>query len=347
MAKAPTPTEAKQLFTIGEVAQQAGLSIETLRRMDRKGEFKPSATTPGRQRRYTSEDVGRLFDIRRERKRDSGRRCLTISFVNVKGGVGKSTLTITLAGALAQRGYRVLVVDADPQANATQGLGLDPEKTTPTMARVLLPEGDRDRLPLSDVVRPLPDLHPRLFIAPAHIDLALVEGRLHTLPVQREIVLDEALDGVRADFDYIFVDSPPTISNILINVMVASDGIIVPVDATYSLSGVAALNQTRALCAKVNRHPVLLLGAVLNKQVMNTTMHSVVLAQTQMTFGPERVFKTILPFRTEIEKATHRGEPVIFSSDPAASPYSQLADEIVQVASSLLSQRPAAADGHD
>ena len=154
MAKTLVKNNAGPLYTIGEVAQQGGLSIETLRRMDKKGEFKPSATTPGGQRRYTPEDVGRLFDIRRERKPGGQRRCLTISFVNVKGGVGKSTLAITLAGALAQRGYRVLVIDADPQANATQGLGLDPEKTTPTMARVLLPEGDRDRLPLADVVRP-------------------------------------------------------------------------------------------------------------------------------------------------------------------------------------------------
>jgi len=344
VAKTLIKNDAKLLYTISEVAQQAGLSIETLRRMDRKGEFKPSATTPGGQRRYTSEDIGRLFDIRRERKRDVSRRCLTISFVNVKGGVGKSTLAITLAGALAQRGYRVLVIDADPQANATQGLGLDPERTTPTMARALLPEGDRDRLPLADVVQPLPNLHPRLFLAPSHIDLALVEGRLHGLQVQREIVLDEALDTVRADYDLIFVDSPPTISNLLINVMVASDGVIVPIDATYALSGVSALNQTRALCAKVNRHPVLLLGAVLNKQVMNTTMHNVVLAQTEMTFGAERVFKAMLPYRTEIEKATHRGEPVVFSSDPAAAPYVELADEIMKVATERLGAR-ATADG--
>ena len=155
-------------------------------------------------------------------------------------------------------------------------------------------------------------------------------------------MLDEALDTVRADYDLIFVNSPPTISNLLINVMVASDGVIVPIDATYSLSGVAALNQTRALCAKVNRHPVLLLGAVLNKQVMSTTMHGVVLAQTEMTFGAERVFRTMLPYRTEIEKATHRGEPVVFSSDPAGAPYVELADEIMKAAAERLGSRTAA-----
>lgn len=325
MSRRAVSPSGEKLYTIGEVSEQLGLHVDALRRMDRRGEFKPSAMTPGGQRRYSPDDVVKLRDLQRLKGDD--RSCVTLSFVNIKGGVGKSTLTITIASALALKGFRVLVVDLDPQANATLGMGLHPIQLPATMAQVLAPEGQR--LPISDVIQQS-DHHPRLFIAPSHLDLATTEARMYSAQVRREVQLDKALDEVRAGYDYILVDSPPTISNLLMNVMTASDGVIVPVDASYSLSGVGALQEARIGCAEVGRHRVEMLGAVLNKQVQTAQMHGEVLRATREIFG-DRLFRSIIPLRQEVEKAGHQGIPVVFLGGQWGDPYLQLADEIRKV----------------
>jgi chromosome partitioning protein len=308
------------------MAEQVGLSADTIRRMDKRGEFKPSHATPGGQRRYTEDDVMRFLETRR--RAAGGGRCRAISFINVKGGVGKTTLCITLAGALAQKGYHILVVDVDPQANATQGLGLDPYDLPQTMARVMLPEGERDKIAITDVIRPLPDLHPHLFLAPGHLDLARADQLLTLHRVQRELVLDEALRGVVNEYDFIFIDSPPTLSNLLSNAMCASDGIIIPIDAQYALRGVEMLDQERRICDKVSPHAVTLLGAVLNKQMLATNLHTSVRRETQLLFDGN-VFETIIPYRTEIEKSPGY-RPVVFGASPVAGPYYDLAAELLR-----------------
>ena len=336
---------AAVLYTSQQMAEQVGLSVDTIRRMDKRGEFKPSHATPGGQRRYTEDDVMRFLETRR--RATGGSRCRAISFINVKGGVGKTTLCITLAGALAQKGYHVLVVDVDPQANATQGLGLDPYDLPKTMAQVMLPEGERDKIAITDVIRPLPDLHPHLFLAPGHLDLARADQLLTLHRVQRELVLDEALRGVLGEYDFIFIDSPPTLSNLLSNAMCASDSIIIPIDAQYALRGVEMLDQERRICDKVSPHAVTLLGAVLNKQMLATNLHTSVRRETQLLFDGN-VFETIIPYRTEIEKSPGY-RPVVFGASPVAGPYYDLAAELLRrlsAASEPVSSRAAAeADG--
>jgi len=318
---------ADVLYTSQQMAERVGVSVDTIRRMDKRGEFRPSHTTPGGQRRYTDDDLTRFLEMRRRRESGGG-RSRAISFINVKGGVGKTTLCITLAGALAQKGYHVLVVDVDPQANATQGLGLDPYDVPRTMAEVMLPDGERDKIPVADVVRPLPDLHPHLSLAPGHLDLARVDQLLTLHRVQRELVLDEALRPVIGDYDFIFIDSPPTLSNLLSNAMCASDGIIIPIDAQYALRGVEMLDQERRICDKVSPHAVTLLGAVLNKQVVTTNLHTSVRRETHLLFDGN-VFETIIPYRTEVEKSPGY-RPVVFSGSPVAQPYFDLASELLR-----------------
>lgn len=324
--RAPGPP-GETLYTSQEVAAHVGLSVDTIRRMDKRQEFCPSHMTPGGQRRYTEDDLTRLLQMRR-RQKTGGSRCRAISFINVKGGVGKTTLCITLAGALAQKGYHVLVVDVDPQANATQGLGLDPYDVPRTMAHVMLPEGERDKIPIREIVQPLPDLHPHLFLAPGHLDLARVDQLLTLHRVQRELVLDEALRDVYEEYDFIFIDSPPTLSNLLSNAMCASDGIIIPIDAQYALRGVEMLDQERRICDKVSPHAVSLLGAVLNKQVTNTNLHTSVRRETDLLFDGN-VFETIIPYRTEVEKSPGY-RPVVFSGGAVAAPYHALATELLR-----------------
>lgn len=328
MGKRATPDRPTEiLYTSQQTAERVGLSVDTIRRMDKRGEFLPSHTTPGGQRRYTEDDLTRFIEMRRRRESGSG-RCRSISFINVKGGVGKTTLCITLAGALAQKGYHVLVVDVDPQANATQGLGLDPYDVPRNMADVMLPEGDRDKIPISEIIQPLPNLHPHLFLAPGHLDLARVDQLLTLHRVQRELVLDEALRAIINDYDFIFIDSPPTLSNLLSNAMCASDGIIIPIDAQYALRGVEMLDQERRICDKVSPHAVTLLGAVLNKQVVTTNLHTSVRRETQMLFDGN-VFDTIIPYRTEVEKSPGY-RPVVFGATPAAIPFFDLAAELLR-----------------
>lgn len=328
---------ADTLYSSQQLAERVGLSVDTIRRMDKRGEFSPSHTTPGGQRRYTEDDLTRFLEMRRRRETGGG-RCRAISFINVKGGVGKTTLCITLAGAIAQKGYHVLVVDVDPQANATQGLGLDPYDVPRTMAQVMLPDGERDKIAISDVIQPLPDLHPHIFLAPGHLDLARVDQLLTLHRVQRELVLDEALRSVASDYDFIFIDSPPTLSNLLSNAMCASDGIIIPIDAQYALRGVEMLDQERRICDKVSPHAVTLLGAVLNKQVVTTNLHTSVKRETQMLFDGN-VFETIIPYRTEVEKSPGY-RPVVFSGSPVAEPYFNLASELLRRLASIAEPIP-------
>lgn len=318
---------SEALYTSQEIAERVGVSVDTVRRMDKRGEFRPSHVTPGGQRRYTDDDLTRFLEMRRRRQTGAG-RCRAISFINVKGGVGKTTLCITLAGALAQKGYHVLVVDVDPQANATQGLGLDPYDVPRTMAQVMLPDGDREKIPLAEVIQPLPDLHPHLFLAPGHLDLARVDQLLTLHRVQRELVLDEALRAVTDEYDFVFIDSPPTLSNLLSNAMCASDGIIIPIDAQYALRGVEMLDQERRICDKVSPHAVTLLGAVLNKQVTSTNLHTSVRRETHLLFDGN-VFETVIPYRTEVEKSPGY-RPVVFSGGPVAEPYFALATELLR-----------------
>src|SRR6202166_5136394 len=163
---------------------------------------------------------------------------------NQKGGVGKTTTTISLGAALAERDNRVLIVDLDPQGNATTGLGVDGRQFERSVYDVLLND-----IPMVDIVEPTGVNN--LFVAPATLDLAGVEQEL-TAVISRELRLKKAIGSVEEDFDYVFIDCPPSLRLITINAFAAATDIMVPVQTEfYALEG---LTQLRAIIDLVQKN---------------------------------------------------------------------------------------------
>lgn len=309
-------------FSVTQAANILGVAPETLRRMDRRGDASPSKLGGGKRRIYTSDDMNRLRELLSGRRRKS---CTTIALVNQKGGVGKTTISINLGGALAIQGYRVLIVDFDPQANSSFGLGIAWNDIESSIADVMGYEMAGPTRVMSEVIRTI-DHHPNLFLAPSHLNLAAAEMTLHNA-LGREMKLDKALDSIRDSYDYILIDAPPSLGLLSINALVASDAILIPIDGAFSLEGVRQLLSTRKGCAELSRHPIHVLGGVLNRQRLATANAMAILDMASQIFG-KRMFQTIIPERTAVDGSTAMGAPVVFSGLPEADPYFDLAEEV-------------------
>ena len=312
-----------ETYTVTQAADVLGISPETLRRMERRGDVIPSKRA-GNRRIYTQDDITRLREMLGGKKRKS---TTTIALVNQKGGVGKTTITINLAGALAMSGYRVLIVDFDPQANCSFGLDVLWNDVDSSIADVMGYEATGPSRGIADVVRAV-SYHPNLMLAPSHLNLAAAEMMLHNA-LGREMKLDKALDLVRHEYDYVFIDSPPSLGLLSINAMVAADAILIPIDGAFSLEGVRQLLNTRKGCAELSRHPIHVLGGVLNRQRLMTANASAIIEMATSIFG-RRMFQTIIPERTAVDGSTAARHPVVFSGLPEAEHYYALAEEVVR-----------------
>jgi chromosome partitioning protein len=246
---------------------------------------------------------------------------LVVAFANQKGGVGKSTTTINLAAALAVLGERVLIVDADPQSNATSGLGIDRRNVHGSVYEVMLGEADLD-----DVI--LPTTFAGLSIAPSSINLAAVEIEL-VARLSRERQLALALERSRAAVDIVFIDCPPSLGLITVNALTAADEIIIPIQAEYyALEGLSQLLRSiEAIQANLN--PKLEIeGAVVTMFDKRTTLAADVTAQVRQHFG-DTAYQTVIPRAVRLAEAPSFGEP-IEAFDPTsagAAAYRSLAEE--------------------
>ncbi len=261
-------------------------------------------------------------------------RCRIMTIANQKGGVGKTTSAVNLAASLAQHGSRVLVIDLDPQGNASTALDVDHHAGVPSVYDVLV----EDR-PLGEVVRPAGDM-PGLFCVPATIDLAGAEIELVPV-VARELRLARALRAYdTTHLDYVFVDCPPSLGLLTVNALVAAEEVLLPIQCEYyALEGVQQLLNPAEL-VRVNFNPGLHVSTVLLTMYDGRTrLASDVADDVRAHFG-ESVLRTIIPRSVRVSEAPSRGQSVI-SYDPGSSgaiAYTEAAKELAMQSAGSLGQ---------
>ena len=242
---------------------------------------------------------------------------------NQKGGVGKTTTTTSLGAALAEKGKRVLVVDLDPQGNATTGLGVDGRQFERSVYDVLLND-----VPMVDIVEPTG--FNNLFVAPATLDLAGVEQEL-TSVISRELRLKRALTSVEGDFDYVFIDCPPSLGLITINAFAAATDIMVPVQTEfYALEGLTQLQRIVDLVQK-NLNPTLRISKVVLTMYDSRNTLSVDVAREVRRHFEVELCRTVIPRTVRLAEAPSFGQPItVFDpSSKGAKAYRALAEEII------------------
>ena len=248
-----------------------------------------------------------------------------IAIANQKGGVGKTTTAVNLGASLAELGFRTLVVDMDPQGNATTGLGIDPSSLEHTTYDVLI-----HALPMEDCVEPTEVRN--LFVAPASRDLSGAEVELVGM-MSRETRLKRAIEGVLDDYDYVLVDCPPSLGLLTVNGLAAVREIIVPIQCEYyALEGLALLTNNVEL-VKSHLNPDLdITGLVLVMYDGRTKLAEQVKEEVRGHFG-SKVYRNAIPRNVRLSEAPSFGQPItVFdSSSRGAVAYRELAREVAGV----------------
>lgn len=255
-----------------------------------------------------------------------------IAIANQKGGVGKTTTAINLGAGLAQKGNRVLLVDLDPQGNATQGLGFDADSLEVTISTIIRKMINKDYAFMKDygILRHEEGID----LMPANIELSILETELISLFFGREKMLSTYLTMIKDEYDYIIIDCMPSLNLIAINALVAADEVIIPLHAQYySVRGLEQLLQTISSIRSNSLNPELKIAGILytcvNKQ---TTSFRDIQQIIKKAYGEDiRIFENYIPRSVRAEEAPSYGQSILEydRNGKVASAYSRFADEFL------------------
>lgn len=251
-----------------------------------------------------------------------------IAVTNQKGGVGKTTTAISLSACLAECGKRTLLVDLDPQGNATSGLGIDKTSLTKNLYDCLI-----EHTPMTEVVQNT--MIKKLAVIPATMDLAGAAVELVTVP-QREYVLKNVLSAylqsLKKPYDYVIMDCPPSLGLLTVNALAAADSVLIPVQCEfYALEGLAQLMQTVEMVRSSLNDKLYLLGLLMTMYDGRTNLSIQVTEEVKKYFSGQ-VFQTIIPRNVRLGEAPSHGEPITIY-DPhskGAEVYKKLAKEVIR-----------------
>lgn len=247
-----------------------------------------------------------------------------IAIANQKGGVGKTTTAVSLAATLGDKGKKTLLLDADPQGNATSGVGVD-KRTCVLSAYEVMVGGEKAKAAI------LKTEFAHLDLLPANIELAAAEIELATME-NRESTLKNALAPIRGEYDYIIVDCPPSLGLLTVNILNAADTVLIPIQCEYyALEGLSQLMNTVRRVKRQYNERLDIEGVLLTMYDGRLNLTQQVVEEVKKYF-PRKVFKTVIPRTVRLSEAPGFGQPVLYydRNSKGASAYQALAEEVLK-----------------